>query len=87
MLRTSGFMALWNDWPQFGMLSLFVSPQVDFALEGASTKIASERLEAGVFSGMGDEVGRLTEGLSTNRTLMGFLAWKTKIKTNVLLLY
>lgn len=54
--RAPGFLALCDDRSQFGVLSLLVTAQVDFPLEGPSAQVASEGLEAGVLAGVGDQV-------------------------------
>lgn len=60
------------------MLRIHVSAQVDFALKGAQTEAAGEGFEACMLSGVSDEVRRLTERLSTQGTLIGFLPWNNK---------
>lgn len=52
------------------MLTLAVTPQVDFALESSAAVVAGERLVARVFARMGDQVGRLAEGFPADRALV-----------------
>lgn len=54
-------------------MGLLVPPQVDFPLESLLAGGADERLEAGVFPAVGDEVGALTESFPTHLTLVGLL--------------
>jgi len=55
------------------VLRLLVPPQVNLPLETFPTEVAAERLEAGVFPAVRDEVGALTEGLPAHLTLVRFL--------------
>ena len=54
-------------------MHLDVSSEVDFSLESPRTEIAGERLKPAVLPAVRDEVGRLTEGLSTLPALVRFL--------------
>lgn len=55
------------------MFCIHMLTKVKFALKRVRTVVAGEGLEAGVLLGVGDEVGGLTERLSTQSTLIGFL--------------
>ena len=56
------------------MLTLPVSPQINFSLEPFLAEAAGERLVAGVFSHVSDQVAALREGLCTNYALVGLLS-------------
>lgn len=62
------------------MLSLLVPAQVHFPLECPAADVAGERLEAGVFATVGDEVGGLAESLAADCAFVRFLTWKIKWK-------
>ena len=68
-------------WIELGVLAFAVPPQVNFALEGASAVVASERLVAGVLPGVCDQVGRLAEGFPADRALVRLFACNYKQRT------
>jgi len=65
------------------MLTVDVTPQVNFALKRpVLTDMTSERLEAGVFATVGDEVRRLAERLTTLATRVRLLAFINQSHTH-----
>lgn len=68
----SGVLALCDYGPQLCVLRLLVAAEVDLALEGPAAEVAGERLETSVFSGVGDEVRGLAEGLAADRAFVWF---------------
>lgn len=56
----------------FGMHGLAVTLEIDFSLESLVAQPASKGFETRVLSHVRDQVGRLTEGLVTHHTSMGF---------------
>lgn len=80
-IPASGFLALGNDRPQFSVLRLLVTSQVDLALEGAAAEVASEGFEPGVLARVRDEVRGLAEGFPADRAFVRLLTWKKEIKT------
>lgn len=55
------------------VLRLFVPPQVHLPLETFGAQVAGERLVAGVFPAVRDEVGALAERLPAHLTLVRLL--------------
>ena len=56
------------------VLRLLVSPQVHLPLEPFAAQVAAERLVAGVFPAVRDEVGALAERFPTHLALVRLLA-------------
>ena len=66
------------------MLTVDVTSQVDLALKRpVQTDVTGERLEAGVFATVSDEVGRLTERLAALSTRVRLLACTIRHKYRV----
>jgi len=65
-----------------------MAPQVDLALKRPLlADMARERLEAGVFATVGDEVRRLAERLAALTTRVRFLPFTTRSTHNVHLIH
>ena len=60
------------------MHAVYVSPHVNFALEGLPAVLAGEGFESGVLPAVCDEVGALTECLATAATHVWLLTCKYK---------
>ncbi len=57
------------------VLNVSVPLEVDLPLESLVAKVARERLVAGMLSHVGDEIGRLAEGLVAHHAHVGLLTW------------
>lgn len=62
------------------VLALVVPAQIHFTLEALGTNVTPERFEACMFPAVGDQVGALTERLTTHLALVGLFTYKIKHK-------